>query len=287
MRVAVISLLWLWGSLAPLAAEPLRVATRFGDHPLTELPISVIRLGLAHAPEPRELEIVHLPDVTQKRILTLLENDSPDFDLYFAGHSPERAERFRQVSFPLTQGLLGLRVLVVRPDTEVPTDLDQLKDDWTLGSGLNWLDTRILENGGFRVFESTYANLWPMLHRGRFEAFPRGIGEAFVELEQQTQAGREFRIADAWLLAYPADFFVYLNRSDQELAAQLEAGLASARASGALDELYRSHPTIRQARQWLNHTDYQLVWLDNPLIDGQLPAIPQRYWIPARHFSRD
>lgn len=279
----------LVGVVAPNQAqevpEVVRVATRFGDHPLSELPISVIRIGLANAPQPRQLEVVHLPELNQLRILSMLEQDSDQFDLYFSGHTAERAQRLRQIPFPLTQGLLGLRVLVVTEDTAVPTSPDQLQQNWVLGSGLNWLDTDILRAGGFQVLESEYANLWPMLERGRFSAFPRGVAEAFIEIEQQAQLGRSFRIAPDWLLAYPADYFVYLNRNDETLAAQLEAGLINAKANGALDELYRTDPAIAEARAWLEQTDYQLIWLNNPLLEGQLPAIPQRYWIPAHHFN--
>ncbi|PTY37755.1 hypothetical protein BGP77_14845 [Saccharospirillum sp. MSK14-1] len=263
-----------------------RVATRFGSHPLSELPISVIRLGLANAPQPRALEIAHLPQVNQLRILSMLENGSADFDLYFSGHTEERAQQLRQIPFPLTQGLLGLRVLVVPEDTPAVETLDQLKQQWIMGSGLNWLDTDILQSNGFRVFESEYANLWPMLARRRFTAFPRGVAEAFAEIEQQAKQGRSFHISPDWLLAYPADYFVYLNRDDEELALQLEAGLITAQANGALDELYRTHPAITEAREWLDHNGYQLIWLVNPLMDGQLPNIPQRYWIPAHHFNK-
>jgi len=261
-----------------------RVATRF-NNTLSELPISVIRLGLANAPQPRELEIVHLPKINQLRILSMLENGNDDFDLYYSGHTEERAQRLKQVPFPLTQGLLGLRVLVVTDNTSPVASIDQLKQDWVLGSGLNWLDTDILQSSGFEVLESEYANLWPMLERHRFDAFPRGLTEAFIEIDRQAELGRSFHISPSWLLAYPADFFVYLNRDDDELAAQLEAGLINAQANGALDELYRSHPSIAEARHWLENTDYQLVWLENPLMDGQLPLIPQRYWIPAHHFN--
>lgn len=267
-------------------SEVVRVATRFGNHPLTELPISVIRLGLANAPIPRELEIVHLPQINQLRILAMLEQGSDDFELYFSGHSEERQQRLRQIPFPLTQGLLGLRVLVVNAGTEETDSLAQLQQNWVMGSGLNWLDTDILQAGGFQVFESEYTNLWPMLERHRFTAFPRGIAEAFVEIKQQAELGRAFTISPNWLLAYPADYFIYLNRDDEELATALEAGLINAQTNGSLDALYRSHPAITEARQWLNNTDYQLVWLDNPLLDGQLPGIPQRYWIPAHRYGQ-
>lgn len=266
-------------------SEPVRVATRSGITPVIELPIRVIELALANAPEPRELEVVSLDGATQLRILTLLDSDERQFDLYFAGYSAERAEQYIQIPFPLTQGLLGLRVLVVQGEQAAPVTEAALKQQWQLGSGLNWFDTDILQHAGFSVIESDYDNLWRMLERGRFNAFPRGVAEAFVELELQAQQGRQFRISPEWLIAYPADFFIYLNKADTELAAQLQAGLLTAQANGSLDRLYQSHPTITQARQWLNQTDYQLLWLDNPLNDGHLPEIPQRYWIPARHFN--
>lgn len=286
-RFALFSMLILLSAGLSLAADPgpVRVATRLGSTPVIELPLSVIELALANAPQPRELEVVAMGGATQLRLLTMLETGTDEFDLYFAGHSKERAEQLIQLPYPLTQGLLGLRVLVVNDDQPAPSSEAALKQQWQFGSGLNWFDTDVLEHGGFNIVESDYANLWPMLERGRFDAFPRGVAEAFVELDLQAQQGRQFYVSPDWLIAYPADFFIYLNQADAELAAQLQAGYLNAQANGSLDKLYQSHPAIREARDWLNNTDYQLIWLDNPFLEGQLPNIPRRYWIPARHFN--
>lgn len=283
----ILSLFLLLAPLGAFSADlaPVRLATRHGVTPVIELPVRVIELALANAPEPRELKVIDMEGATQLRLITMLESGTDTFDIYFAGHSNERAEKLIQIPYPLTQGLLGLRVLVVKDAQQTPATEADLKQQWQLGSGLNWFDTDILQRGGFNVVESDYDNLWRMLERGRFDAFARGVGEAFVELDIQAQQGRQFTIDPHWLIAYPADFFIYVNKDNPQLAAQIEAGLLNAQANGSLDALYQNHPAITEARTWLANTDYQLIWLDNPYNDGRLPNTPQRYWIPARHFN--
>lgn len=269
-------------------AAPVRVAVLHANPEVFDFPLSVIRLGLANAPEPREMELVGLDEENQKRILANLESGRADFDLFFSGYSAEREARFLQVDFPLTRGLLGLRVLMTPlPPDQTPASPEALRRDWLIGSGLHWPDTTILEANGFNTFVSAYDNLWAMLERNRIDAFARGVEEALIELDQQARLGRRFRIDSRWLLAYKYDYFIYLNRADTDLAAQLEAGLTRALNNGDLDALFQSHPSVQAARLWLAHEPYRLIQLDNPLLSEQVRHLPDHYWLAPFHSPAD
>jgi hypothetical protein len=201
--------------------------------------------------------------------------------MIWTGTSPEREEQLRPVRIPLDRGLLGVRLLLVRPDM-VPRIAafkgpEELRD-LLMGQGIGWPDLTILNRGGFRVMGSSYDMLFTLLDRGRIDAFPRASFEIRAEQAVHAARGTEFAIAPKFAIAYRFTSFFFLNKRDEALAREIERGLMMAYDDGSFMAYFRSHPYTKDVVEALHLAERQVLLLDNPLLSPETRAIPDRFW---------
>ncbi|MBU6950686.1 hypothetical protein [Hahella sp. HN01] len=260
-------------------AADFKLGLLHGDAEIFSYEISVVQLALNYAPGEHTLEVVSMGDATQERILNLLHRRSDILNVFFTGYSRTREERFLQVDVPLTRGLLGHRVFMIREDhAEKFSQVSSLADlqALTIGSGVNWPDTDILRSAGFTVTESTYASLWLMLKRGRFDGFNRGVHEAVIELGEH--AGEGLMIESRLMVAYKFDYFLYLGKDDVERYRILTLGLRRAYENGAFIKNFNSHPAIKEMVAAIHPEQRQTFYIDNPYLSDKVKAIAESYW---------
>ena len=273
------------GETASSATKPIiKVGLLHGDPEPFSLPLAVLRQAFAHMQPPREMKLVDISHMNQHRALTAMSRRQVPFDIFFSGFSKAREEQLLQIDVPLTQGLLGARVLVINNNRQDAL-LQQLQSatdvrNLAIGSGIQWPDTEILQKNGFQIVEGKYQNLWKMLQNQRIDAFARGIEEAFTEIEQRKANRPQPDILQGWLLVYPLDYFVYLPKSRAELYTQLNQALLKALNSGDIRRTIEQHPSAQQALQWLRSQQYQTLYLHNPLLSERLKTLPAEYWLP-------
>jgi hypothetical protein len=152
----------------------------------------------------------------------------------------------RPIPFPLRRGLLGVRLLLARPDmVDRLSQIDSiqtLKSDFTLGYGHGWLDRRELVALGFQMDTANgYRNLFEMLRGGRFDYLSRGVNELEAELADPTLAGRGMDVVPRIALFYPLDDFFYLPASRNALRADIERGLQRMLDDGSFNRLLDAH----------------------------------------------
>ena len=99
-------------------------------------------------------------------------------------------EHFEIVPIPINRGIVGYRIFLIRKasrnDFARITNLaDLLETGFKAGQG-RWTDVDILRDNGIDVVVgNNYEGLFSMLMEKRFDFFPRGINEAFEELENE------------------------------------------------------------------------------------------------------
>lgn len=127
----------------------------------------------------------------------------------------ERNQRYVPVRVPLTNGLIGKRVLLIPPQLQnefnAIRNLKDLQDSGLIaGMGMQWYDVAVwqanqlpvhLEDGEWR---SLYSKLTP---KGDVNYFPRGMTEILAESTQNPHLAIEQRL----LLNYEKDFYFYLS----------------------------------------------------------------------------
>ncbi|NMM44371.1 hypothetical protein HH303_07765 [Rhodospirillaceae bacterium KN72] len=260
-----------------------------GDEHVISYEIGVLRMALTFFPTDTSLDLTFLENTRQKRLFYLLEHgsdedadDEPSFDVVISANSRDREDRFLQVAIPLTRGLLGKRVLVIRSGWNegkpLPCDLETLRTQITIGSGTDWPDSDVFEAAGFPVARASYEGLWRMLEAGRFDGLNRGIQEVEAELARERASGRSFSIEGSVLFSYRQDYFLYVRKDNRALHDKLETALQAAYDSGTFMENFRSDPGNEFALALLNDPDRCEIDLHNPNVSNAISTIGPDYW---------
>ena len=174
----------------------------------------------------------------QARAVDELQRDTGKLDIMITMTSPEREKSLLGVPVPLTKGLLGWRIPLVRKDQlhqfAGVRSAGQLKQ-FVAVQGHDWPDTAILRANGLPVeVSSTYEGMFKMLEAGRIDYFPRAVQQVFDERDKYPALAVEPHIA----LRYRTDAYFFVNRRNTRLAADIQRGLEAAKADGSFDRLF-------------------------------------------------
>lgn len=184
--------------------------------------------------------------LTELRQFAELNADRGLLHVTWATPTQRRRTRALAVHFDARRGLLGMRVSLAEqrrlPELAGVTDLASLRR-FSVGQGQAWPDVDVYRAGGLKVFTvSGYENLFRMLLAGRFDLFPRGVGEAFDECDARRAVMPRLAVEPRLLLAYPFPYHYYFAPSQAALADRVEQGLQAMKADGSFDaHLWRHH----------------------------------------------
>ena len=192
------------------------------------------------------------------------------FSSHWRGHFVN-TQNVIPVEFPVLEGMLGLRSLVVKQDNlaqlqgaEGPANFQGL----VAGLGSNWVDVEILKANQIQVVEAQkFDTLFPMLAHKRFDYVPLSVLEAQATLKEQRSGHPDLATSAELYLFYPIPFYLYVNARRPELAERLERGLQAALADGSIDRLFSRHFSYVQDQ--LQQQPKHLVLLNNPLISAE------------------
>jgi hypothetical protein len=261
-----------------------KLALLKGNHLVFDYEISVLKLALKNAPGEHTLTIIQVNESNQSRILHSLKNNQNEFNIFFTGFSQQREYELLQVDFPITRGLLGYRIFAIQKNNQELlagiTNLEQLKDQIIIGSGIGWPDTEIFRHNGFRITETGYDGLWKMLKAKRITAFNRGINEAYIEIEQQNSKDSKANlIVDTSLMVtYPFDYFFYLSPANPHLHKTIQEGLHVSFKNGDFIRNFNQHPKIQYALKQVQMNKRIVFPLHNPLLSQRIQNLPTDYW---------
>lgn len=271
------------GALAgapPLLAKPARVV-RFVQPPdrlagERWYPYQLLREALSASGE--AFEISRREWLTSRRAERELADPHGVIDVYAMGGSLERERSLHLIPLPLHRGMYGWRLLLVRPD-RLPglpdvADLAALRQLLLIQSE-DWPDTTILRHAGLRVLggSTQMHRLHEALQAGQADAFPRGIPEAWRELDADP---RHLAVLPGPVLQYRYDACFYCRRGDQPLISALGRGLAALQRSGRFDTLLRAQYGAAMARSQL--AQRHVLHLANPLLPAVLDRLPAAAW---------
>ncbi|SIT15050.1 hypothetical protein SAMN02744133_106135 [Thalassospira xiamenensis M-5 = DSM 17429] len=248
----------------------------------------VIEMALDLSGTDYVMDIEELKGATQSRISEMLL--AGDIDVMFAGYSAERESRFRQVNIPITRGILGHRVFMVKKDRaealrNVET-LDELRQ-FCIGVGSDWPDGDIMEDNGFCVERGPRSNLWEMLENRRFDALTRAVHEAYRELPAIQAQYPDVVLNDTVMLVYPFDFFIYVNRKNSALWQTITDGLLEAYRTGAFMEHFHNAPAIARALDALKTERRHVFNIENTIMSETTRNIDDRFWLNVSDLHTD
>ena len=235
------------------------------DYPLEVLRLALERAGVAHRLQPL--------GASMPQVRSLRELERGAVDVVWTTPTPERMRRLRLVPVPMDGGLIGWRLLLVRPQTvdrlqgvRAVEDLRPLR----FVQGHDWPDVGVLRDNGLEVEASpSYDGLFAMLGRGHVDALPRGLSEVQSELRDHDRW--PMAVAPGLALHYPNGLYFFVRRDDAALAEALERGLRLCLADGSLRRLFDRHYAAAIERAELDRR--RVLSLRNPslptaLVDG-------------------
>jgi ABC-type amino acid transport substrate-binding protein len=245
--------------------------------------VALLKLAFAKARACHTL-VYNVDPMKQARAIYELENDTGALDIMITMTSAEREARLLAVPIPLTKGLLGWRVALVRKDrqqlfADVRT-AEQLKA-FVAGQGHDWPDVGILRASGLPVHvSSAYDGMFKMLEANRIDYFPRAVQQVFDEVGRYPGLAIEPNL----VLRYPTDAYFFVNRKNAVLADEIRRGLEAAVADGSFDRLFYSYfaPKIAAAGLERRH----VVDLPNPLVGPSLPLARKSLWFSLDEMRR-
>ncbi|WP_394205335.1 hypothetical protein [Shewanella waksmanii] len=229
-----------------------------------------------------DYQILLSPDTsTQGRWFRMLK-DNRYLDVIWAGSNLTREQDFTAIPVDLLGGILGVRTLIIRKqDRQVFLAIDSIEALSKLVAchGKHWPDTEILRNAGLPVMTvSSYEANFTMLERERCDYFPRGIHEAYSEIEQyHVLNGNRLAIFDELLIVYPFNMWFFVDQNNSVLAERLQFGLTQARNNGSLLQLMKQNPITAHLFPIEKWQDKKVITIENQqasLIDN-----PNAWWL--------
>ena len=284
-------MLLLWASITQAVPPPTTII-RYIPADRSELHstyyLELLRQALVASEDqfgPWQLRPVYAP-AHQGRVLKLVARGN--INVMWTMTSVEREAEARPIRIPLTAGLIGYRVLVVRhhqaPDFGGVTRLDQLARFRGV-QGHDWPDLPILQANGLAVqAEGDLMAMYRFVHNGFCDYFARGVLEAWQE--QAFHRRPSLVVEDKLLLAYPTAMYFFVGKNNDLLANRIEVGLRRLLADGRFDDLLFGFPPHRQALQQANISQRRALPLTNPLAPTTLPLSETALWFSTERYQR-
>jgi hypothetical protein len=218
----------------------------------------------------------------ERRRLLLELQDGTRVNVTSNAANPEWLRELKAVMVPIDMGLQSWRIALLRKSTQArvdalrtPEELKQLR----FGVASAWVTRAALEESGFTtVTGDNYDGLFGMLLVQRFDLFPRGVNEVFLEYDQRKADNPELAIEQRYLLhdRIPSLFFV--SPTAPRLAERIAAGMEAMVKDGTLRRFMLSYYGSMLKRAQL--CSRIVVELPNPPLPPELAARKELWFDP-------
>ena len=159
--------------------------------------------------------------------------------------SKEREYVVNPIRIPLLRGLGGYRIFLIKQGQQKKFSkincAKQLKKLFA-GQGYDWPDSTILTDNNYRLVTGPgHSTLFNMLQHGRFDYMPRGLHEAWSEVE----IFEGLQVESSLALHYPSPYYFFVSNDNPKLKSRIEMGLKKAEENGSFKKLFDSHPVTK------------------------------------------
>lgn len=238
--------------------------------------IDLLTLALDKSGANYSLNAIHANPHSEYRGALYLING--EFDVHWLNTSEYLEQQLIPVRIPLFKGMIGWRVFIIRSTDaekfEQIQTVEQLQKYVAL-QGYSWPDTQILRANGFTVDTATdLFSLQHMLAQKRGDFFPRGITEAWSEINTYTE--HEFSVDNHLVLHYPAAYYFFVHKDKPELAKAIESGLNKAIDDGSFDKIF--WPYFRDDIVKSRLDARVVLSIPNPILPAATPLQDKRLW---------
>jgi hypothetical protein len=200
----------------------------------------------------------------------------------YIGPARENMEEYAiPIKVPIRMGLLNYRLFLVNKSNLAKFDrIESLTGLNEVVAGLqnHWVTTDIFKKSNMNlVTGSNFEGMFLMLQMNRFDYFPRAIYEIYDELEHRKLQLDNIVIEPRLALHLPMPTFVYISRSDAQLAKRVEFGLRKMVKHGEIKLLLDKY--YSEEIQKANLTQRTIIHMDNPYFSDKELLEDPLLWI--------
>ena len=169
---------------------------------------------------------------------------------------------------PLTKGLLGYRLILIRD--EFLTKFAQIKESLqlqTLSIGIpqTWADADLFRHNRYKVIEGgTIDDLFLLLKKSTFDYLALGVNEIEEIFNHSAVPIGGISIEPSLMLYYPFPLVFYVNSCKPVLAKRIEKGIKVIITNGEHETLFSHHHG--DVVQRLNLRNRKILTLTNPML---------------------
>jgi hypothetical protein len=173
---------------------------------------------------------------------------------------------------PLTKGLLGYRLLLVRDESLTTfTQINKCQQLQALSIGIphTWADADLFRHNRYKVVEQgSLDDLFMLLNNGTFDYVALGVNEIEEIFKHRAVPIGGISIEPSLMFYYPFPLVFYVNPRKPILAERIDKGLKSIGSSGEHETLFCQHHG--NVAQRLNLRNRKIFTLTNPMLPDDM-----------------
>jgi hypothetical protein len=208
--------------------------------------LALLKLALENSKEEfgdYQLKKVVLP-MFQGRALAEVKHNR-NLSVTWTMTSQKREQELTPIRIPLLRGLGGYRIFLIKAGQQAKfskiNNAKQLKKLFA-GQGRDWPDSAILTDNNYRLVTGPgHSTLFNMLQHGRFDYMPRGLHEAWSEVE----IFEGLQVESSLALHYPSPYYFFVSKDNPKLKSRIEVGLRNSEKNGSFTKLFDNHPVTK------------------------------------------
>ena len=227
------------------------------------------------------IEQSHTPMARDRILRQLIKGQK--INTFVAATNSEWESKTIPIRIPILKGLLSYRLLLINAKDQYKFnnifDAEQLKQ---LQAGLKsqWTTTLLMQANNFPIVNgNTYEGLFAMLSRGRFDYFPRGINEIFVEFDKYHRQYPNIAIESNLVIYLPSPSYIFISPAYPRLAERITTGLEMMVSDGSFDEIFNRYHSenIKKA----NLEQRRVINIENTWLPPLTPLSNKSLWYQA------
>jgi len=200
--------------------------------------VEILELALSKSDHQYQLQKVSLPFMNESRSKTNINANL--YDVHWLNAQTFLDKDLQAIRIPLCKGLTGWRVVFIRPESQkefsAVKNISDLKN-YTAGNGNDWPEAVLYEQAGLpQKLSGSWKGLFNMLKQHRIDYLSRSALEIYDE--ENAFPEWNLKIESQLVIHYPAAYYFYVNKGNQQLATDINIGLERAIADGSFDKVF-------------------------------------------------
>lgn len=198
-----------------------------------------------------------------------------------SGATPDKDHLATPIRIPIRRGILNYRLLIINKKNlklfEKINSLAQLKP-YSVGIHSNSVTSDVMKVLGFSVVDTvSYDGMFKQLSQDKFDYIPRGLHEAYDEIELRKETINNLIVEPNLALYSPLPYYIYVSPAYPKLAERIEYGLEKMIEQGLIAKIFERYYGEDIKRSKLS--ERTIINIGNPFLSPKTPLHRKELWI--------